>query len=380
MKMSKKFLAFLLAISFVVSAVGFTVFAADDAIESPIIPVGPQTSEWYQYSYDDTEKTAILTGFTPASGRYNVTVKTSVVKDGVEYAVVGVGPEAFKGTNIKSAVISQGVTTIGAAAFANCASLTSVEFSNTVSEIAPDAFDGSAWLANQPDGIIFAGKVAYKVKGTCAETVALPADTIAIADSAFKGQTSLKKVIIPETTAVFANAFAECANVTIYCYENSPAHQYATQNNVEFVLIPFLTLKSAPTKVEYYLNDALNFEGAELVYITEAGETAVEITPEMVSGYDASVLGTQTVTITYEGKTVTFQVTVIERPAYVPGDVDGNEGKTLDDAIHLLFNINFPDLYPIDQPTDFDGNGVSNLDDAIYLLFNINFPDLYPLH
>ena len=123
MKKNRKFFALLLAISFVLSAISFSVFATDDAIESPIIPIGPQPTEWYQYEYDTEAKTAVLTGFSPAPGRQNVTVRSSVQKDGVDYAVVAVAADAFKGTDIKSAVISEGVTSIGAGAFANCENL-----------------------------------------------------------------------------------------------------------------------------------------------------------------------------------------------------------------------------------------------------------------
>jgi len=69
-----------------------------------------------------------------------------------------------------------------------------------------------------------------------------------------------------------------------------------------------------------------------------------------------------------------------ERPAYTPGDVDGIPGVSMDDAIHLLFAINFPDVYQVNQPCDFDGSGAVDQDDAIYLLFYVNFKDLYPLH
>lgn len=378
MKITRKFLALMLAISFVISAISFSVFA--DAIESPIIPIGPVPTEWYQYEYDTTNKTAVLTAFVPADGRLSVTVRSTVQKDGETYAVVGVAADAFKGTNIKSATISEGVTSIGAGAFANCSALATVSIAGTVTDIAPDAFDNTPWLNNQPDGVLFAGKVAYKVKGTCPENVTLPADTAAISAEAFKGQTSLTKIIIPENTKVGADAFAGCTDLTIYCYENSPAHQYATANGVDFLLIPSLVLKTAPTKLEYYQNDALDFTGAELIYISEAGETPVEISAAMVTGYDAATLGEQTVTITYEGKTVEFKVTVIERPAYILGDVNGDGVKDIDDAIHLLFNINFEDLYHINQPADFDGSGTKDIDDAIYLLFNINFGANYPLH
>ena len=40
----------------------------------------------------------------------------------------------------------------------------------------------------------------------------------------------------------------------------------------------------------------------------------VSITEEMITGYDSSLIGTQTLTVTYGGQTDTFNVTVIRRP------------------------------------------------------------------
>ncbi len=68
------------------------------------------------------------------------------------------------------------------------------------------------------------------------------------------------------------------------------------------------------------------------------------------------------------------------RPAFVKGDVDDDRILDMDDAIHLLFYVNFPDSYPVNQTVDFDGNGRIDADDAIYLLFHVNFPEVYPLH
>lgn len=62
------------------------------------------------------------------------------------------------------------------------------------------------------------------------------------------------------------------------------------------------------------------------------------------------------------------------------GDVDGVDGVSLNDAIYLLYHVNFKDTYPVNQPVDFDGNGKEDLDDAIYLLYHVNFKDTYPLH
>ncbi len=68
-----------------------------------------------------------------------------------------------------------------------------------------------------------------------------------------------------------------------------------------------------------------------------------------------------------------------ERPPYIPGDVDENDKVDLDDAIYLLYHVNFSSIYPVEQPVDFDGSGTVDLDDAIYLLYHVNFPDTYPL-
>ncbi len=62
------------------------------------------------------------------------------------------------------------------------------------------------------------------------------------------------------------------------------------------------------------------------------------------------------------------------------GDLDGMGGVDLDDAIYLLYYVNFSDVYPIYQSVDFDGSGTADLDDAIYLLYHVNFPSQYPLN
>ena len=71
-----------------------------------------------------------------------------------------------------------------------------------------------------------------------------------------------------------------------------------------------------------------------------------------------------------------------QRPVYTgtPGELDGVEGVSEDDAIYLLQSILMPDLFPIEQDVDFDGNGSVNEDDAIYLLQHVLMPDLFPLN
>jgi len=65
------------------------------------------------------------------------------------------------------------------------------------------AFDGTAWYNNQPNGLVYAGLVAYKYKGSIQETsIELKDGTKGIANSAFMtcGMTSVT-IPIPSPTS-----------------------------------------------------------------------------------------------------------------------------------------------------------------------------------
>ncbi len=70
---------------------------------------------------------------------------------------------------------------------------------------------------------------------------------------------------------------------------------------------------------------------------------------------------------------------VWEEGEVIRGDMTMNGVVDMEDAIHLMLNISFPEFYPVDQPADFDGNDVVDLDDAIYFIFHVNFPEEYPI-
>ena len=72
----------------------------------------------------------------------------------------------------------------------------------------------------------------------------------------------------------------------------------------------------APAKTTYTVGDTLDLTGGVITvkYNNDTSE-AVDITSDMVSGFDNTKTGKQTVTVTYTGKTATFEVTVEAAPA-----------------------------------------------------------------
>lgn len=75
-----------------------------------------------------------------------------------------------------------------------------------------------------------------------------------------------------------------------------------------------IELVTPPDKAEYIRGQKLNLEGARIKVTYNDGDTKlIDVTEKMCSGFDSSSLGQKTVTITYENKTVSFTVNVVER-------------------------------------------------------------------
>ena len=114
---------------------------------------------------------------------------------------------------------SYGVTSIGERAFYNCSNLVSITFPNCIVNIGHDAFYGTAWYNNLPDGLVYVGNVAYKYKGkmpTNAE-ISIKEGTIKISDDAFRDCRNLKSLSIPNSiTSIGMNAFNGCSPKEVY--------------------------------------------------------------------------------------------------------------------------------------------------------------------
>ena len=113
--------------------------------------------------------------------------------------------------------IPEGVVKLATLAFVECLSVAEIDFPDTLVEIPANTFYHTAWLDAQPDGLIYAGKVAYLYVGVIPAdtTITLAPDTIGIGGEAFAFQDGIVAIEFPDTLiAIGSQAFAGLDHLT----------------------------------------------------------------------------------------------------------------------------------------------------------------------
>lgn len=214
-----------------ITSIGAYAFSSCDGLTSITIPNSVTSIEKGAFANcnnlvsvtlnSDSVVSASRTSSTSMNTIFGEQVKTYIIGDSVN----SIGDCAFYGcTGLTSITISDSVTSIGSAAFNGCSSLTSIINGNGITSIGSDAFLGVAWYDNQPDGLIYIGKVAYMYKGEMAPNthITIEDGTIEIAAQAFSGYDALSSIDIPNSVIKIGEyAFNRCDSLSTITIPNS---------------------------------------------------------------------------------------------------------------------------------------------------------------
>ena len=164
----------------------------------------------------------------------DIAIPSSVVSNGTEYAVTGIGEGAFRNClELKSISLPNSLTSIANWAFLSCSSLTSITIPASVTSIGKAAFGGCTALTSMS---VATGNAHYDSRDNCnaiiltdentliagCRTSTLPATLKGIGYGAFLNQSGLTSIDFPESlTNIGEAAFEGCHGLTSITLPNS---------------------------------------------------------------------------------------------------------------------------------------------------------------
>ena len=300
--------------------------------------------------------------------------------------VRNIGAYAFYDCNsMKSINIPVGVDKINEYTFFGCASLLSVDLPNTVKSIGDYAYYGCVlvndlFLGNAVESIgAYAFYNCNKVK-----EILLPDSLKSIGNYAFRSCSSITEITIPDSVTqlgdcvfyactgleraefgtgivkignsefygcvkftelyLYGNvnnihdlAFYGAEDAEVYTYPNSYVEDYCNDNGLVYHEIGNITSVSLtpPAKTEYVENDKLDTAGMKFNVTYDNGYERTVTSGLKITGFNSENVGKQTVTVSYRGKSATFEVNVSEKKVVdaefeFPNDIKIIQGEDLD--------------------------------------------------
>ncbi len=134
--------------------------------------------------------------------------------------------------------------------------------------------------------------------------------------------------------------------------------------------VEYITVSTLPSKLTYLTGEeSLDVTGGKITLHYNDGTTEVRnITSTMISGFDNTKVGKQSITVSYSGKTVTFEVEIIRKA--IMGDVNGDSSVNSIDALFVLkYSVGKMQLTDEQKDcADVNGDGKINSVDALLIL------------
>ncbi|MBQ9383132.1 MAG: bacterial Ig-like domain-containing protein [Ruminiclostridium sp.] len=139
------------------------------------------------------------------------------------------------------------------------------------------------------------------------------------------------------TVTGFDSSKAGKAEVTVK-YEGASA---TYPINITALEVTGVKISSKP-RTSYTLGDKLDLTGGKLLVTYNSGSTkTINMTADMVSGFDSSSEGERTLTVTYSGFTVTYGINVMKAPVILNGKAYTDVDTAFADAKNMTGDVEF---------------------------------------
>lgn len=145
--------------------------------------------------------------------------------------------------------------------------------------------------------------LSNSIKYGVGQAVVVPYLYFNVADG--KGEKGLASIIVNSDGSGNAE---ENLGVSIDLKKAGPAPE---EYEYTLATVSSIAMLNNPTKTTYAVGESLNVSGGQITATySDSSTRTVNITDAMCSGFDSSEAGTSTVTVTYSGKTTTFDCTI----------------------------------------------------------------------
>lgn len=296
------------------------------------------------------ESGTLIIGDSAFGGSRNIT--SVVLPDGLKK----IDSHAFNECSALTTVnIPSTVTKISSVAFGKCFSLESISIPASVTDFSDAFYMSGLKNVTIENGVkVISAKAFEKCENL--ETLIVPESVEKIDFGAFDGCSSLRSVDIPASvTTIGSMAFANCPDIELTVVRNSYAHTYAENNSIPYKFkdgntpdeptttqptsnpsptVPSTTqpvtepttqpvtqpttrktvvsvsIEKLPSKTDYIYKAAIDTTGLELEVLYSDGTSQIITEGYTISPATCTERGTQTVTVTYQGMTAEFDVSV----------------------------------------------------------------------